>query len=189
MKMQEIELKAHVYDSEAVINKLSGFAEYAGFVNRYDTYYKQGEGKTYPIRIRKEKDDNSEKLFLTYKRKSIVKDEEGTAIEKNEEYESEIKEDTLVVIEKFFEDNGFRIYLTKEKKVKTWKTVKDGFRVTIELCEVEKLGEFLELEILAENDESEKAYSALESVLEEAGIEKSAVEEKSYAQMLKNASN
>lgn len=195
--MQEIELKAHVYDVETVKSKLSTFAEYKGFVERSDTYYKQNEKSwIYPLRVRKEKSDKekSEKIFLTYKRKSLVKTADGSAVEKNEEKESEISSDTLLTLETFLEDNGFKVYLRKIKSVFTWKAIvkigEKNFDVTIELCRVEPLGDFLELEILSdEKEDFEGARKALEEVLARVEIDKSEIEEKSYSQMLKNSSN
>jgi len=200
--MQEIELKAHVYDVETVKSKLSTFAEYKGFVERSDTYYKQNEKSLiYPLRVRKEKSDregnreeNIEKIFLTYKRKSLVKTADGSAVEKNEEKESEISSDTLLTLETFLEDNGFKVYLRKIKSVFTWKAIvkigEKNFDVTIELCRVEPLGDFLELEILSdEKEDFEGARKALEEVLARVEIDKSEIEEKSYSQMLKNSSN
>ena len=195
--MQEIELKAHVYDVETVKSKLSTFAEYKGFVERSDTYYKQNEKSwIYPLRVRKEKSDKekSEKIFLTYKRKSLVKAADGSAVEKNEEKESEISSDTLLTLETFLEDNGFKVYLRKIKSVFTWKAIvkigEKNFDVTIELCRVEPLGDFLELEILSdEKEDFEGARKALEEVLARVEIDKSEIEEKSYSQMLKNSSN
>ena len=38
--MLEIELKAHVYDRNALVKKLEGFAEYEKTVKREDSYFR-----------------------------------------------------------------------------------------------------------------------------------------------------
>ena len=188
--MTEIELKAWVDDRESVIKKINAFAKYHGAVSKDDTYWgKIGFPK---IRIRKEKkDDGCETVFLTYKRKE-KKDVNGTAVEVNDEKECEISDS--VPLETFLEDSGFSPVLKKHKEVLSWTLdlsksglVSQNLNLTIELCNVFPLGDFLELEILSPSaDENSvcELKKALEYYLEKSGIPGTKIEPRYYSELL-----
>ena len=76
--MYEIELKAHIYNREETIKILNTFANYVGFFQKHDSYYKlqkQNSNDFISVRIRKElskqEQNISEKIYLTYKQKEL----------------------------------------------------------------------------------------------------------------------
>lgn len=187
LKMIEIEIKAHAKNKNAIKSTLNTIGKYEGFVVRHDYYYRHHNCLSYPARIRIEKSDNGQKIFLTHKNKSLVKDKNGVVSEKNEEKEAEISESAKEVLLSFFSESKIELYLEKEKRVETWKCAQDGFLVTAELCTIKPIGDFIELEILVEeqNDKIEKkAREALFAILKKLGAENE-IEEKSYATLLK----
>ena len=104
--MYEIELKAHVDDRDATIAKINTFASFCGKVQKSDTYYKliQGERKI-SARIRTESSDSATKPLLTYKRKELRIDENGTKTEVNDEKECELSDPEPLIA--LFTDIGF----------------------------------------------------------------------------------
>lgn len=184
--MYEIELKAHVQDRNAVIAALNAFADYAGSVHKHDTYYKlNAGGKKISARIRTETtDQHPQKTVLTYKRKELRTDANGTNIEVNDERECEISQADAV--ETLLFDIGFAVSLTKEKAVLSWNY--DG--ALFELCTVPPLGDFLEIEILSPvNDKATVSalQAKLKSLLNKAGISNDNIEERYYSDMLREA--
>ena len=97
-RMIEIEIKAHAKNKNAIKSTLSTIGKYEGFVVRHDYYYRHHNCFSYPARIRIEKSDNGQKVFLTHKNKSLVKDKSGVVSEKNEEKEAEISEKAKEVL-------------------------------------------------------------------------------------------
>ena len=119
--MYEIESKAHVLQRENVIQKLNSFATYGGKSEKKDIYYRipsDFSPESYvSVRFRTEvfySQDKTEKItYFTYKKKSIQKDKNSSAIEVNEEHECTISD--FSAIETFFlrEINAQRITKTK----------------------------------------------------------------------------
>ena len=189
----EIELKAHVENSEVIKVLLEEKALYSYAFTKEDDYYFSALAKdNFPsgVRIRCENRmfaDGTEKnlLFLTYKLKEVV-----DGIEINDEREFEIRPSSCQAPVECLASIGFREFLEKagfshgiSKKKKGWSFSHDG--MTIELVEVEGLGWFIELEILAgskNNVEQEK--KKLLGFLDILGISRSAIESRYYSQML-----
>jgi len=192
--MYEIELKAHVDDKAAVINKLNEFAQFLESVKKDDTYwgiFKETENGLQKIqaRIRKEinlTNPSKSKIYLTYKRKESRFDNNGKVYEVNDEKESELSD--AVALESLFEDLGMKIVLTKQKAAIGYQFGE----AHIELCTVPPLGDFLEIEIISEqNDEKtvfEKRKKLLE-VLKLCEISEEKIENRYYSEMLKEVSN
>ena len=185
--MTEIELKAHVDDRDSLMKKLSSFAEYRGRFIRNDEYFglrdKDGAFLKNKIRIRKEESNGSRKILLTYKHK-----EEhfagGSVMEVNDEKECELSDDGA--LKSFLTDFGFELSLKKYKDVHLW-TYTD---VSIELCTVPPLGDFLELEILSPEDTDEvrkQSHKKLEDLLLKCGIPSSRIENGYYSDMIREA--
>ena len=195
----EIELKAHVYDREKLKLLLFDKAEYLCSFEKEDTYYfpieKSRENSSVPksgVRLRVESktaSDGREKktVFVTYKVKE-VKD----FIEVNDEKEFEIcssQNNTFDVFDEFLKLMGLKQGYSKRKK--GWAFSKEG--INAELLEVEKLGWFLEIEIVVSDiDDQDKkdvtireAKKKLMEFFSELGIEKDAIESRYYSEMLK----
>ena len=183
----EIELKAHVADSETLRKVLLEKSEYLWSFQKDDSYWNTMEGAS-GIRIRKEKrtfSEGTEKstLFATYKNKEL----KGN-IEVNNEQEFEICPSTGQVFENFLTRMGLKPLYSKKKR--GWAFNHDG--ITAELVEVKGLGWFIELEILLEGEsiagnqektvaETEKRLKVFLAAL---GIAETAIESRYYSVML-----
>ena len=179
--MYEIELKAHVLDRKSVIQNLEKFAAFSGAVEKDDTYYSNKiNGKSIKVRIRKETPFSTQEVPnapQTTSQKSVI----FTTIEVNDEKELFLSD--ADAIEAFLFDTGFKTTLKKQKTVLSWHY--DG--ANLELCHVARLGDFLEIEILSENN-SEKTVSQsrekLLKMLSKCGIPEDKIENRYYSQML-----
>lgn len=191
--MYEIELKAHVQDRKKTIKNLEKFASFYAAVEKYDSYYENLiNGKTIKVRIRKEipfstkELENSPKVsagksvIFTYKQKEMHS-ETGVAIEVNNEHEAYLSD--AEPLESFLKDTGFSLSLTKHKTVLSWQF--DG--ILLELCNVERLGDFIEIEVLTETNDShqvEQAQARLRKLLSKCEIPEDKIEKRYYSQML-----
>ena len=190
----EIEIKAHVYNREEVIQKLNSMKDaiYSGHTEKKDSYYHFPVGAKYiSARIRKEKlvlnGKTSDKNYFTYKKKKLVTGDDGVQIEANEENEFTFEGDTSP-IEVFFEDLGAKLYIRKEKSVEQWLLKADGEEAHVELCTLPDLGDFLEIEIIKPDNSAEvvsKCKKIEETILTECNIPISQIEPRYYTQMLR----
>ena len=196
--MTEIELKAHVFDRKKLVEKLNSFAKYEKTVAKDDTYFhleKKSAGKNYisaRIRRQTEKTENGAKTtnFLTYKKKEMKTDTNGIPIEVNDEKESEISNPEA--LETLFGDIGFVPALKKLKEVMIFSAETAHGKANLELCNVEKLGDFIEIEILsAKNDPQtvEKIQAELKNLLFKCGIPEKDIEKRYYSEMLSELKN
>lgn len=187
--MTEIELKARVKDPDAVEQKLNQFAEFEKEVLKEDYYYKNRKYSPSPsIRIRLETVNGSTTNILTYKKKENRISEDGSQCEVNQELETTIENHK--VLEQWLLDSGAELTTRKTKHVKSWKAATEfgSTQATLELCNIERLGWFLEIEILSEKSDSEtvgKIHAELEMLLEKSGLEKTDIETKYYSELLK----
>lgn len=194
--MTEIEIKAHVYDRNALKEKLKSFAVLYQTVEKHDTYYHLAvedrliNGKPYlTCRIRREfkqtENGVQESACLTYKKKEIIEDI-SSAIEVNDEKESLIENPEAVEV--LLADIGFTEARKKIKKVEAYSAETPYGKANLELCNVEKLGDFLEIEILSEKsdkDTVERIKNELKALLKKSGIPENQIEPKYYNQMLR----
>ncbi len=194
----EIELKAHVKNRAEVIEILNKTGTYLGHTEKKDDYYhfELADGHTAPdgrnflsSRIRKETltldGKTSSTCYFTYKRKEIKKNEDGTEIEVNEE--NEFTTDDASALELFFKDLGAVIDIHKSKSVEQWKLYKNGETAHVELCNVPPLGDFLEIEIIKNQNDEEtvrKCKSVIEEIFTECGISLDQLEPRYYRDML-----
>ena len=193
--MYEIELKAHVYNKEETIKILNTFAKYVGFFQKQDIYYrlqKQNNNDFISVRIRKEQakqeQNISEKTYLTYKQKELKDTTDGTKIEVNNEKECELS--NTETITSILLDTGFSEYLTKSKTVEKFTYQTPYGIATIEICTIPPIGDFIEIEILNnENTKSnvEQIKEEILSILNKCNIPQSQIENKFYSQLLKEA--
>jgi adenylate cyclase class 2 len=195
----EIELKAHVKDSEAIKRLLLEKAEYLHAIEKEDTYYfpvgnsgnsgippsgirLRGETKTLPDRT------VERAAYITYKTKQV---RDGIEINDEKEFEvCSIQCKPVMAFDEFLKMAGLEPGFSKHKK--GWAFYKDG--INAELLEVEKLGWFLEMEIVVNdvtNDKEttiEEKKKQLMDFLSVLGIEIGAIESRYYSEMLKELS-
>ena len=190
----EIELKAHVEDYELIKRRLGEKAEYLYSVEKKDTYWFSGEISApdpFKLRIRGEKrmlPDGSEKAStqVNYKIKEV-----RDGVEVNDEREFEISSSSCQTAAEFGEllkMIGLRPGVNKWKR--GWTFYHQG--INAELVEVVNLGWFLELEIIADNNNEEtfaREKKRLLDLLSELGIEKDAIESRFYTEMLMETAN
>lgn len=188
--MYEIELKAHIDSVFEIEERVKPFAQYLGACEKSDVYWsrrKPGTGqKEISIRIREEKSEHHISCVATYKRKELRQDHDGGAYEVNDEQEFSI--DNRSAFEFFLKDDGLIPVLNKHKRVRQWKTAD----VLIELCDVDCLGAFIELEILSRSsaaDDVSHATAQLYDVMSRCGVPLSAVEPRYYSEMLCESGN
>lgn len=193
--MYEIELKAHVYDREKTISYLESLAKFDSKIIKNDTYYSLKTQKLInnkdhiSIRIRKEYiqfsgTDKSE-ILVTYKKKEIRTNEYGTSIEVNEENECTVSDSSP--LEKFLIDAGAVIQLKKEKITLRYTLQTHYGQANLELCTVPPLGDFLEIEILSDNNDNqtvEKIQNEIKNLIQKCGISLDCIEPKYYSEML-----
>jgi adenylate cyclase class 2 len=176
----EIELKARIDNFEPLREKLSQKGVFLREFNKHDTYWANKEA--FRIRIRR---DNS-KTFVTYKQKRIL-----GKIEVNQEKEFEVSD--AEEFERILDILGMIRDFKKEKRGWAWE-IPSGtdLPVLAELSDVKGLGCFLELEILAPNDDPvtiEKSRKRLFALLDDLGIPPGMVEPRSYMALLKEIEN
>ena len=186
----EIELKAHVEDSEALRLILSNKADYLGVFEKDDTYwYPSGASplSPYGLRVRRVKRTLPGRkaetaVFATYKTKDL-----RSGYEVNDEREFEIRSSSssppAEVFEELLTKLGLKSGAGKQKR--GWVFYKDG--INAELVEVEGLGWFVELEILSDSSQEAsvaKARKQLLDFLDELGISAKAIESRSYLTLL-----
>jgi len=193
----EIELKAHIGDSEALRLLLLEKAQYLCSFEKEDTYYFPAANSNIPksgVRLRSESrtfPDGTEKkaVYVTYKTKEL-----RDGIEVNDENEFEIRSSqnsAIQVFDGFLGMMGLMPGYSKRKR--GWLFSKEG--INTELLEVEKLGWFLELEIIVNDGDVEASGKGeiliqekkkqLMDFLSDLGIEKEAIESRYYSEMLK----
>jgi adenylate cyclase class 2 len=183
--MTEIELKAHAGSPEALKARLEVLAEYAGAFEKEDAYwFSHKSGLPVPpsgIRVRREKDtapggESSAAVHVTYKAKEV-----RNGIEINDEREFDVSGAG--------EFEGLLGLLGLEKgiaKKKTGWAYRHG-KINAELCEVEGLGWFIELEILSGKKDGETLDRAREELLRflgDLGIGEEDLESRYYTEML-----
>ena len=179
---REIELKAKIPDPKEIIKKISAFAVFLGNFEREDSYwYPEKHDHGYGVRVRKEKFQNvrgesAQKTCITWKKKEV----RGN-IEHNDENEFEVS--SAPVFEEFMIHLGYKPGNFKHKKGSSFKYG----NMTIEVTEVEKLGWFIELELLFPQKEGETEIAAPEQlllILDKLGIKRDSIESRPYTQLI-----
>jgi len=202
----EIELKAWVEDPAGVTARIAAFAGESGNHEKNDAYWlpladfpapgkpaeqrprgKFGSG----IRIRWETESGEQdrgagvpatetalpdRAIINFKQKEV-----RDGIEVNDEREFTVE--GVAQFEALLDRLGFALHIRKRKTGKAWTF--DG--ITIELSEIDGLGLFVELEILADTDTPEvvrDARSRLLALLERIGVDPGKIETRYYTSML-----
>jgi adenylate cyclase class 2 len=185
----EIELKAWVDDPQNAKRRAGSFARYERAFDKRDVYWRSGNSAAlFDVRVRDDaaaSDDGgkSRAALVTYKAK-----ETRGAVEVNDEREFAVS--AAEPFEELLRALGFREFIRKRKTGWAW-TVADAANrppVLIELCRVEGLGWFAELEIIAERDDPETVAASRERLLDclaRLGVAEERIETRYYTDMLK----
>jgi adenylate cyclase, class 2 len=194
----EIELKAHVKDDlqsiEALKRLLFEKAEYLCALEKEDIYYFPSSPSNVPlsgVRLRGESktlpDGTVKKaIYVTYKTKEV---RDGIEVNDEKEFEVYTAQYRPAIVLEFLKMLGLEPGFSKRKK--GWAFSKDG--INAELLEVEKLGWFLEMEIVLDDMEGDTTKETtvkekkkqLMEFLSELGIEEDAIESRYYSEMLR----
>jgi adenylate cyclase class 2 len=186
----EIELKAWADEPGQTGETLSRIARYAGEFLKEDTYWYAPPGGILPsgLRVRHESwppalRDGETGDLVTFKTKEV-----RDGIEVNRE--TEFRVSGRAAFEELLGLLGLEPGAAKRKRGARWEhpAPPGEAPVTAELAEVEGLGWFLELEILAADDAPETVQAArkrLFALLKEAGIAEDRVEPRYYTEMLR----
>jgi adenylate cyclase class 2 len=197
----EIELKAHVDAPEAVKKRLSVLGNYEGAYEKDDTYWifplKDNGLPPSGLRVRRETSidsagKTSKTNLVTYK---IRKIQDG--IEVNDEREFAVSDGAI--FEDLLNRLGLRRKIQKNKRGWAWiysppearalpgQGAGAGSPIKMELSEVGELGWFLELEILAPQDNDAliaRCRGELLGLLEKTGLSVEKIENRPYTEML-----
>jgi len=199
--MIEVELKARLRDRKATEARVASFAAYVGPVDKFDSYWHGPDWRlqrgTKGFRLRAE--DGS--TLVTFK----TKRSEG-GIEINREREFGISDPDIFV--EFCLRLGCEPFYTKRKRGSKYRAdpCSDGARqeiplaasgrrtagncpgaATIEIIEVEDLGDFIEIEILLEDEDPGAvalAQGEIRGLLSRAGVPESDLEPRFYSELL-----
>ncbi|HCL57285.1 MAG TPA: class IV adenylate cyclase [Spirochaetia bacterium] len=180
--MIEIEKKAYLKDLK-ILDKIKEIAFYKGEKHKEDVYFAPINIERINIykdpifRIRIEEG----KKILSYKKKKFI-----DKTEVNDEHEIDISGSDIPQMRAFFRHIGYLPFIEKKKKTSLY-VVKDleGYDVSIEHNEVEKLGEFIEIEVLAQNEsEAVKVEKIICDLFKKIGIKDEDIEPKYYIDLL-----
>ena len=178
--MIEIELKARLHNPEKVRAKVEGFADYVREFDKMDAYWHGPEWRfargTKGFRLRAD----GEKSIVTFKAK---RNEGGIEINRETEFEVSDPDAFTSLVERI----GCEPFYRKHKTGRAYDY--DGF--TIELVQVEGLGDFIEVEKLLDNDDPETVavvLGSLKGILARAGVPESDIEGRGYSELILGAS-
>ncbi len=172
----EIEMKAWVDDFDRVKDQLSLNYEFINKFDKEDTYYiNELLEKTFEFRLR----SVNKNFIVTTKKKNVI-----NGMEVNVEEEFSVSDPQL--FEKFAISTGAKINIKKRKYGYSYK--KNNF--LIELCTIEGLGDFIEIEVVLEESEHNseivaKIRSDINKILLELGIGSDKIESRYFTDMLK----
>ena len=178
--MREIEIKAHVSNPERVKALFVSHLGEGKTVKKRDHYFRRPGESVQALRIR----SFDGVIEFTTKKTSSA---DGS--ENNEEYEFRAFPDQYDKALQFFHALGYEDFFIKKKDGWEWM---DG-RAHVELLSVNKLGWFLEIEILLPFDSSdrecEEARNEIEDIIRDAGLSSSDYESRSYREMILESEN
>lgn len=177
--MLEVELKARIEDPEAVERMISSFARFIKKVDKSDSYW-HGPGwrdkrGTRGFRVRSE----GNTFVVTFKSKRL-----DGGFEVNQEREFEISDPAI------FEEFVRRIHCEPYYRKRKIGSAYEYEGMTLEVLRVEGAGSFLEIERLLPTDAPTalaEARAGLKAVLAKAGIPESAIEKRTYSELILGA--
>ncbi len=169
----ELEIKAHIEDSDAIAAALDRLGVFQRNFEKDDRYYGAAGSQLTQFRLRADDGDS----VCTFKEKTI-----DNGLEENTEVEFVVSDP--IAFERFAEYLGYTCTVEKKKVGRSW--VVDSVRC--ELSEVNNLGCFLELEVILPDDSSEEARNAarekLVRLLSDLGVDRDKVEARPYTRMI-----
>jgi adenylate cyclase class 2 len=181
--MTEIELKAWIGDPAALGAKLDAAGHPAGSYDKSDEYWRPRAGSPEAaglslgsgVRIRSG-ERGAASAIVNFKRK-----ETRAEVEVNDEREFAVSD--AAAFRELLDRLGLAPWMRKRKVGRAW----DCAGVTAELSRVEGLGDFVELEILADSDDEATVAAArgrLLDLLDRLEVPRSAIEARYYTAML-----
>lgn len=182
--MYEVELKAWLDDRSAVQKKLAEFAVRNCNIDKHDTYW---HAHKVTVRVRREEITPSDcdlihkNTMVTFKNKEKRVGTNNETYEVNEEHEFSVS--NADEFETVLKAAGFEISLKKHKKTESW--TYNEFH--IELCYIEGLGDFIEIETLTDNpseENTEEIRDRLLKILDKCSVPGSRIESRYYKEML-----
>jgi len=184
----EIELKAHVDDYASLKERLSAVGEYCRSYKKSDSYWLPAQSGTAGVRVRRESGVEADgtshaSVLATYKIKKIA-----GGMEVNHECEFSVSDADS--FEEMLGHLGLRRAVCKEKEGWAWTVhsqIEGQPSILAELSMVAKLGWFLEIEILADDNNEktvEESRGRLFALLEKLEIPTEKIEERPYTAML-----
>jgi len=185
--MIEVEKKAYLRNNQ-VLQNIKDIAEYKGYSVKTDRYYGPGSKEVVNLyhdpvfRLRKE----NQQQILTFKEKSFI---ENTEV--NQEHEIDLSHIPQKDLEKFFSYLGYKPFIDKNKNSHLYYIRnKNGYPVSIEHNHIESLGEFIEIEILAQQESEVPAvHRIIEELFQELGIKDEDIEKRYYIDLLAGRNN
>jgi predicted adenylyl cyclase CyaB len=174
----EVETKIKVYDVKEVRKKIKEIAKFVKKEKKSDDYYSL-EYFGYPdksLRVR----DRGKKREVNFKQRKGYVD----GIHAKNEVQFGITD--LKGFFELIEDFGFRKWMHKEKKTELYKT-KEG--VSIELNKLDKLGWYIEIEVLCEKKDIAKARQKIVKVRKKLGFSSRDSDKRGYTKMLWDMEN
>lgn len=193
--MYEIELKAHVTDVQSIKTKLATFAIYKKHIDKSDDYYSYitapktsvnqasaaDISNNITVRFRRETyNDGTSSTSFCYKQKEV---RDGTEV--NDERECKVSDSYPLI--SAFAALGFHKSLHKHKISDFYTYLTPYGLSNIELCNVEGLGNFIEIEILTDSEDPlliAPIKEQLHKILARCGVSESAIEPRYYKELL-----
>lgn len=171
----EVEMKARVGDPAGVEERLKGRARLLDEIDYGDTYFCRAEveGYTYErFRLRL----GEGRALVTAKEKL-----EGRGSEANIEHEFEVSDPKAFT--RFVFLHGFRVLIEKRKRGRRY--VMEPGPATVEVVNIEGLGDFIEVEIMVDDRaEVAPAKKRIEEIFDELGVPASDIEPRAYTLLL-----
>ncbi len=169
----EVEMKAWVSDMDAMARQLEKRCKKQRDFYKEDSYFHSPLAETrQDFRIRRD----GGIVYCTYKEKDIQED-----LEVNKEEEFIVSDAELFT--DLMEKLGCRRYAQKSKRGSVY-TCGD---LKVELCTVEPVGDFIEVEVKLDGYESEREAEAkknIRSFLEDLGVAVQDIENRTYSQLI-----
>lgn len=173
---REVELKAWVADRAGVEQQLHELCTFQRNFRKEDVYYQaaQPEADGVPQQLRLRRD--GERAMVAFKDKVI-----RSGLEVSNEHEFSVG-DTDAFNELLLR-LGCTVYLRKTKTGSQFDC--DG--LSVELCDVEGLGTFVEIEYVSEEEDEQSVTDAelrIRALLERLGVDRERIEARPYAELL-----
>ncbi|TVR68928.1 MAG: class IV adenylate cyclase [Spirochaetaceae bacterium] len=170
----EVEIKAVVLHPRELALRLRRLGTFIRPFTKVDRYF--GFARELPeTRFRLRRDGES---WICTRKNKILRD----SIEESREEEFSVSDGEL--FEQFVREAGFQLLFEKEKVGERWEV--DG--TTVEVSRVNDLGTYVEVELILDDDASlparDDARNRVRTVLDRLGVPESAVEERTYTQMI-----